>query len=223
MPRQFLLLGDSHTAAIREAAQALGVGFAGGPIAIGRDLNLDFFDIENDDLRFRDAETDAHYRLALRDIGIESIAALEVPLVSTIGLNIAWVMRPGRWDAYCTGEAAPPKLFLSQAVFEAAVTASIAGSLAFYAYAVARGLRVFAVLPPQLPVKSDKAMFLAGQAVVARRLAECGVELIDLRKQVTDAAGLQRPEFCAENSVGHANAAFGHLVIDRLFEVGAIG
>lgn len=222
MPPAFLLLGDSHTGVIRDAAAARGLPVVGGPIGIGRDLNRDFFDLSDDgDFVFRDPETEARYRAFLEAAGVNRIGQLRSPLVTTIGFNVARLMRPECWAAYTLEPTQPDKLFLSREAFQAAMGSAIEGSLAFYAHAKALSLRVFGVLSPQLPVRALPDLFFAGQDAIIAHIERLGVELVDVRAEATGPDRLQRAEFRHPDDPGHGNTAFGDLILDRLAALGA--
>jgi hypothetical protein len=80
---------------------------------------------------------------------------------------------------------------------------------------------VLAVLPPQrVPGQSDADVFFGAQDRVAREVAALGVEIVDLRPQLTDSSGFQRPEFCEADDEIHGNLASGRLILHELLERG---
>jgi len=221
---RFLLLGDSHSGPIGRAALAAHFPFAGGPLGAGREFHAEFFDVCGDDVVFRKAEADLLYRGFLAQSGITALGQLTIPLVSTLGFSAHTVATTENWHIYRLpgaggGDFAPG--FLTSHLFDDIVLATVRDALAFYRHALALGLRVLAVMPPQrVPGMSDPQVFMAAQDVVRRELLTYGVEIVDLRARVTDATGTQRPQFCEADDTIHGNLAFGRLILADLLARG---
>ncbi|MDT0267451.1 hypothetical protein RM844_14260 [Streptomyces sp. DSM 44915] len=219
-PARFLLLGDCHAAPIGRAAKAMGIAFHGGPLGVGRDFVKAFADEAGGRLSFRSPIAEKLYRGHLAQVGAADLAAVPVPLVSTFGCTLNTFANEEYWRVYRTGDDLPPD-FLDSALFSDIVRAMDRHALDFYRHAVAACPRVVAVLPPQrVPAGADPAVFAAAQEVVRAAVAEIGAETVDLRAQVTDGSGRQRPEFCDPESPIHGNLAFGRLVVTDLLARG---
>lgn len=220
VPARFLLLGDSHAGPIGRAAQAADIPFLGGPIGAAREFTDGFFTPRPDDVEFHSAETEGHYRGFLAELGVTGLGRLPVPLVSTFGFAAHFIATKENWHLYRTGDGFPPG-FLGGPLFDAIVTETVRDALAFYRHAVALGLRVCAVLPPQrVPNQSDPAVFLAAQEPVRRAVADLGVEVVDLRDRITDTTGFQRPELCEVDDEIHGNLAWGRIILRELLDLG---
>ncbi|GLX49003.1 hypothetical protein Shyhy01_19530 [Streptomyces hygroscopicus subsp. hygroscopicus] len=220
-PARFLLLGDSHAACVGRAAEAAGLSFQGGPVGSGRDFLGPFFDPEGADVVFRDAEAQRLYRRFLEALGAPSLGRSPVPLVCTFGLSAHTVATRENWAIHRDAHGAHAPGFLGGDLFAALVRTTARGALAFYEHAVALGLRVLALMPPQrVPAMSDPAVFFAAQHVLCAELVERGVEVVDLRARVTDRSGLQRPAFCEADDPIHGNLAFGRLLVADLLDRG---
>ncbi|WP_408662793.1 hypothetical protein [Jatrophihabitans sp.] len=220
-PSRFLLLGDSHAGPIGRAAKAAGIPFTGGPIGAGRDFNAGFLEVRDGDLVFGKPEAQAYHRRFLDELGVASLAELEIPLVSTFGFNVHTFATTENWACYRLPDSSFPAGFLTSRLFDEIVRAMARDALAFYRHTRGLGLRVLAVLPPQrVPAMSDPQVFLAAQDTVAASLVPLGVELVDLRARVTDATGFQRPELCEGNDPIHGNLAFGRLILADLLDRG---
>lgn len=220
-PARFLLLGDSHAGPIGRAAKAARIGFSGGPIGSGRDFNAGFLELRDEDVAFRDSEAHGYYRGFLDELGVATLAQLDVPVVSTFGFNVHTFATTQNWQFYRAdgGDFAPG--FLTSRLFDEIVRVMARDALAFYRHAVGLGLRVLAVLPPQrVPAMADPQVFLAAQDTIVATLTELGVELVDLRARVTDATGFQRPELCEAGDPIHGNLAFGRLILTDLLDRG---
>ncbi|MGY2237225.1 hypothetical protein ACW9ID_19575 [Pseudomonas gingeri] len=216
---RFLLLGDSNSGPIGKAAQARALPFSGGPLGAGRDFNVDFFVASADDLGFRDPEMDQRYRQALALAGVAHLGQLSVPLVSTLGMSVHFLASRPNWHCYQDEHGEFDPGFLSGALFESIIDAMSRHALAFYDRALALGLRVLVVLPPQrVPEFSDARVFPAAQAVLIRRFQALGIELIDVRSAATGEDGWQHPRYCEIDDPLHGNLAFGGLIVDALLE-----
>lgn len=223
-PARFLLLGDSHAGPLGRAAAAAGIPCRGGPMGAGREFTAGFVDLHEQDVVFRQPETDALYRGFLTELGVAGIAELGplgVPLVCTFGLSAHFFATTENWQVYrVRGGRFPPGLLASR-LFDTIVGAMARDALAFYRHVCGLGVRVLAVLPPQrVPGMSDPLVFMAAQDAVRRALLAIGVEVVDLRDRVTDDRGQQRPEFCQADDPIHGNLAFGRLILADLLDRG---
>lgn len=219
-PARFLLLGDSHAGPIGRAAQAAGLPFSGGPIGAGRAFTDRFFTARGTDVEFHDPEADKRYRGFLGQLGAAGLGELGVPLVTTFWFAAHFVATRQNWHLYRTEDAFAPG-FLDSALFDAIVTATVRDALAFYRHALALGLRVCAVLPPQrVPGQSDPRVFLAAQETVRRAVTALGAEVVDPRPRITGADGFQRPELCEADDEIHGNPAWGRIVLAELLDLG---
>jgi hypothetical protein len=218
---RFLLIGDSHAGPIGKAARARGIPFHGGPLGAGRDFNTDFFDAADGDLTFRKKEANTLFRRFLGELGVSRFSEIPVPLVSTIGSSAHFPATRENWEIYADRSGTPDGTFLASPLFDAIIRAMTRDAIAFHEYALSLKLRVFTVMPPQrVPALSDRAVFMAAQETVRRALEALGVEIIDVRSRVTDASGLQRPEYCEIDDPLHGNLAFGQMILDDLIARG---
>lgn len=213
----FLLLGDSHVGVLGKAAQARQLRFGGGPLGAGRDFGVDFFDLAGPDVTFTDPELQRLYRQALAQLDAPALAGVPGPLVSSIGLSIHYLATAQNWACYQGPDGSFDTGFLDGPLFAAIIEALSRPALAFYEHALALGLTVYAVLPPQrVPALSDARVFMAAQALLVARLQGLGVRLLDVRDAANDDQGLQRPEYCEIDDPLHGNLAFGELLLERL-------
>lgn len=213
----FLLLGDSHVGVIGLAARARGLAFGGGPLGAGRDFGVDFFRLTVDDLAMRDPELEHLYRQALAQLDAPNLGRIPGPLVSSIGLSVHYLATTQNWLCYQGPDGEFDPGFLEGPLFATIIDTLSRPALAFYEQALALGLKVYAVLPPQrVPPMSDARVFMAAQARLVERLRGLGVELVDVREAANDDQGLQRIEFCEVDDPLHGNLAFGELVLDQL-------
>lgn len=220
-PARFLLLGDSHAGPIGRAATAAGMPFVGGPLGSGRDFNAGFFCLRDGDIVFRDAAVQERHRGFLAELAAAGIGQLPVPLVCTFGLSVHFFATSENWRIYRTADGGFPPGFLASRLFEAVIRAMARDALGFYRHVRGLGLRVLAVLPPQrVPGMADPLVFLAAQETMRAALAALGVEIVDLRSQVTDGAGRQRAAFCEPDDPIHGNLAFGRMIVAELLQRG---
>jgi hypothetical protein len=221
-PPRFLLLGDSHAAAIGEAAGAARIPFLGGPIGVGRDFTAPrFWTPAGDDVTFHDAAADSLYRGFLAGLGARTLAGVTVPLVCTFGFAVHFIATAANWHAHRRAGGGFPPGFLTGGLFAAVVRAWTAGALDFYRFATDRGLRVLAVLPPQrVPAHADPAVFRAAQDHVRAAVLALGAEIVDVRARTTGPDGAQLPRFCRPHDQIHANPAAGRIVLADLLDRG---
>lgn len=224
-PARFLLLGDSHAGPLGRAAQKAGIPFQGGPLGAGREFTDSFFTTRHTpggtDIVFHSAEAEDHYRRFLTALGVDTLAALGIPLVTTFGLCAHFVALRENWDLYRDRTGTVPPAFLTGPLCGAIVRAVVRDALAFLAHAVGLGLRVLAVMPPQrVPGQSDPAVFMAAQEHIRLAVTALGVKVVDLRHRTTGPDGLQRPELCEADDEIHGNLAFGRIVLAELLDRG---
>ena len=224
-PARFLLLGDSHAGPIGRAAQKAGIPFQGGPIGAGREFTDSFFTTRDTpgrrDVVFQSGEAEEHYRRFLKELGVDALPGLGIPLVATFGFCAHFVALRELWDLYRDRSGAVPPGFLATPLFGAIVRAAVRDALAFYEHSVGLGLRVLAVMPPQrVPGQSDPAVFMAAQEHIRLAVTELGVEVVDLRRRTTGPDGLQRPELCEADDEIHGNLAFGRIILAELLDRG---
>lgn len=218
---RFLLLGDSHAAAIGKAARADGLPFVGGPIGVGREFVDHYFDVADGDLLFRRPEMDALYRGFLDHIGVDRLARIGMPVVSTLGFGAHFFATRENWNRFQLREGRFEPGFLGSPFFDRLVCTMARDSLGLYRQARDMGLRILGVMPPQRVLSTaDPAVFMAAQDSLRRDLEAEGIEVVDVRPQVIDADGWQRPEYCEENDALHGNLAFGRVILDRLAALG---
>ena len=213
----FLLLGDSHVAVVGLAARARGLAFGGGPLGAGRDFGVDFFSLAADDVAMRDAELEQLYRQALAQLDAPCLGGIPGPLVCSIGLSLHYLATTQNWLCYQGPDGEFDPGFLDGPLFATIIDTLSRPALAFYEQALALGVKVYAVLPPQrVPPMADRRVFMAAQTLLMERLRGLGVELVDVRAAANNDRGLQRVEFCEIDDPLHGNLAFGELVLDQL-------
>jgi hypothetical protein len=220
-PARFLLLGDSHTAAIGKAAASARVPFHGGPLGAGRDFTASFFTAAGSDVVFHDPEAQRLYRGFLAAAGAGELGGLSVPLVATFGFAVHFVATRHNWRAHRRADGSFPPGYLTSDLFAAVVRAWTADAIAFYRFVTGLGVRVLAVLPPQrVPGQSDPEVFFAAQECVREAVAGTGAEIVDVRRRTTGPDGTQLPRFCLPDDEIHGNPAAGRIVLSDLLERG---
>ncbi|MFI9530618.1 hypothetical protein [Micromonospora rosaria] len=220
-PARFLLLGDSHAGPIGRAAQAAGIGLAGGPLDISRRYPESFYDLGDGDVVFRKPATEQHYREFLAVLGVARMADLRVPVVSTLGFGVHVVAAVENWRIYRDDTGGFPPGFIGGGLFDEIITTYYGQTLDLYRHIRGMGVRVLGVMPPQrVPPEADPEVFFAAQQCIRRELLRLGVEVPDLRSRVTDETGFQRPELCDPDDFVHGNLAFGRLVLADLLDRG---
>lgn len=213
MQTDFHLVGDSNAGAIGIAARAAGCNFLGGPTVAGRRADRAFFSVdENGIARYHE---DIGARLSL-----EEAMSNDIPLLSTFGFNTQRIgMELG---AYINSQGITFEN-ISASVLDQCLEDYKAGPLAFYREALGRGVRVYATYSPQRFPETYFDTAIKLEALLAAKLQEIGVTMVDVRDETTDAQGRLLPELATEREGDqtHANDRWGKAVLDRFLALSA--
>ncbi|WP_422377770.1 hypothetical protein [Roseibium sp.] len=213
----FLLLGDSHAAAIGRAARLDGVSFHGGPLGSGREFFSPFFTVGDGRLALTGEQAAKLLAKFLTDLGIPALEQLKCPLVSTLGLSPHFMATREIWSCYAAPDTDPDTETLHSPIFAEVVEEMLAVPLTFYRHLVGNGVDVIGVAAPQrVPDLSIPSVFTAVQDQMLDRYRAIGMRLIDLRQDTGGSDGWLRTEFCKDNDPLHANEAFGRLVLQEI-------
>ena len=216
-PADFLLLGDSHAGAIGKAATRRGLAVIGGPLGSGRDFTGNFCDFTPEGCRFHRDEAEALVAGFLAEIGLPSLYALRMPLVSTFGLCCHVYAAWENWLPYQDAVGNFPPGFLESRFFAEVIGDMAKGALGFYTGLQARGVAIYAVLPPQrVPDIADPRVFFAAQTALIAALTGAKIPIIDVRTEACDPDGVQRALYCEPRDPLHGSEAFGGLILDAL-------
>lgn len=213
---KFLLIGDSHAAAIGRAAQEANLAIIGGPIGSGRDFFAPFFAIKDGSVQWLTVEAQEHMAKFLQQAKADTFETAGLPVLSTLGFSMHFLATRHNWQLYqdATGQVDPA--FLQSNLFEALIDQMLFFPMHFYRHAIASGLKVYGVLAPQrIPVLSDPAVLFAAQRRMIAQYSALGLTLLDVRPTTTQHDGLLLPEYCQPNDPLHANTRFGHLVLSQ--------
>jgi hypothetical protein len=224
MQPEFLIIGDSHSSALRQAANQLGISCAGGFLVPGRFMNDYFFRVR--DGRFELLDTSSQWgsfasskleRHLLEAGGADNFFDLKMPILSTIGFNTHNFVRFFNRENL-TIEAENSGQFLSEATFGAAVKGARRGGLEFYRTLTAMGKTVYAVPSPhRFPNEAFGNIFRNFERVMLKELSDMGVGIVDVRAETTDKASLLLPKYVTERpgDAQHGNAAYGAVVLQK--------
>jgi len=216
-PVDFLLLGDSHAGAIGKAATRRGLAVVGGPLGSGRDFTGDFCDVTPDGCHFHRDEAEGLVAGFLAEIGVPSLYVLKVPLVSTFGLCCHVYAAWENWLPFQDQAGSFPPGFLDSRFFADVIAEMAKGALGFYTGLHARGVAVYAVLPPQrVPDIADPRVFFAAQTALIAALTVAKIPIIDVRAEACDPDGVQQALYCEPRDPLHGSEAFGGLILDAL-------
>jgi hypothetical protein len=218
----FLLLGDSHAAAIGKAAQTMGLRFVGGPIGAGRDYFAPFFvpreEIGGDQMALQFIRADAVKTWAQfqTELAVSNCAVASVPLLCTFGTSFHFPATRENWWLYREQIAQVPATFFASKLFTRLAQNMLAPALDCYRLLKDASLSVHVALPPQrVPNMAQDQVYFALQQKFIEALTELKVPVIDLRSQVCDQRGLQRAEFGEANDPIHGNLAFGKKIVEN--------
>jgi hypothetical protein len=217
----FLLLGDSHAAAVGKAAQAMGLRFVGGPIGAGRDYFAPFFvpreETGSDQmvLRFIRADAAKIWAQFQTELAVSNSSVSSVPLLCTFGTSFHFPATSENWWLYQEQITQAPIAFFESKLFTQLAQNMLAPALDFYRLLKDASLSVHVALPPQrVPNMAQDQVYFALQQKFIEALTELKVPVIDVRSQVCDARGLQRAEFGEANDPIHGNLAFGKKIVE---------
>lgn len=207
---RFALIGDCTASKIARVAAGRGLAFVGGPIRNGAALERDFFDLDGTTFvpRF-DLRSPERYADLLR---------CGLPILSTVGSNVHRIALDLHVSYY--GPRRLPATALSEAVLRQVIIENRTGPLRFYRVALERGCSVYTLHSSQRFPKSYGELARRLEAIFLGMLLDAGVELIDVRRETTDAAGALRPEYFnprAEDHT-HANDEWAGLVLSRFLD-----
>lgn len=221
-PADLVIVGDSHTAALQEAAIARGLAskmlyisgnfWHEGKIRYNAELGLS-----------------AAYRPGLHR-RIRALAAelggpvfpKDVPVIASFGYHLGRIVplfaRSGHTPDSRDFDASPDRLFASSALVDAYLHHH-RGALWRVLRLAAQGSNIVVVAPPI--VQTDPvAMHLAG--LITDRLTSLGLRVFDPRREA-DWAGKPLPEEWRTADGVHGNAAYGAEVLRRLEDRGLVG
>jgi len=218
--RDVFIIGDSHADALRSAFLSHGWRVHGGALHMGRTFEAPFFDVSEGHLSFHDELAQANFARALSSAGVARMADLQMPVLSTMGFNTNRLA--GRlWIKDGDKPSDEPPTW-SQAVVEAVVEGARASILEFYRR-LPKG-RTFALLSPQRARTDLISTIVQVEDIFARKLADLGVRIVDVRRETIDSDGVLRSEFwrVEENDHVHANEAYGSVVMRRFEQMLAV-
>jgi hypothetical protein len=217
----FLLLGDSHAAAIGKAARAMELRFVGGPIGAGRDYFAPFFvpreEIGSDQmtLQFTSADAVKTWAQFQTELAVCNVSASSVPLLCTFGTSFHFPATSENWWLYREQIARATSAFFESKLFTQLAQNMLAPALEFYRLLKHASLTVHVALPPQrVPNMAQDQVFLALQQQFVAALKAIDVPVIDVRNQVCDERGMQLPAFSEANDPIHGNLAFGKKIVE---------
>ena len=215
MATEFILIGDSNSGAVGQAARRAQHPFIGGPVANGRRADDLFFDVEEDGKTAFHDDVGQNTRFSCEDLLDAS-----KPILSTLGFN---TQRIGRELHAYLREQGITIDNLSDAVLDQGLEDYKAGPLAYYREAIRRGARVYATYSPQRFPDSYFETAMRLESLFAAKLSALGVTMIAVRAEPTDAQGRLLPELATdrEGDQTHANADWGMHVLDRFADLSA--
>ena len=217
-----IIIGDSHTAALKAGCDAFGLksellylsgnGWHSGSAAFNAKAGLHF--AKNPDMQQRVA--------AIREtVGGASLFSRKVPVIASIGYHLGRLASPfgilGHTPDGTQFMDADDRLFASQGVMAAYVSHFREPHFRMLARA-ARLCTLVVVAPPV--VQADVAAHAMACTITAR-LRQDGVRVIDPRDGQTHMGATLAPHLLAADGV-HGNARYGQGVIGKLLQDGLI-
>lgn len=220
-PADLVIVGDSHTAALQEAALAQGIA--------SKMLYISGNFWHEGRMRFNaELGLSAAYRPGLHR-RIRALAAelggpvfpRDVPVIASFGYHLGRIVplfaRAGHTPDLADFEAVPDRLFASSALVDAFLHHH-RGALWRILRLAAQGCPLVVVAPP-IVQPDPVAMHLAG--LITDRLTALGLKVFDPRRE-PDWAGKPLPDDWRTADGVHGNAAYGAEVLRRLTDRGLL-
>lgn len=232
--KPLLLMGDSHSVALADAARERGFPLLGGMIAAAPGLKHGDYDVLAAALAGGGKPASRERRpprLMVRYAqvtGLTSLAGFEGRCVVSLGQAAPHIFNSQDWRKWDFGHPADPQRhYLSRAALTAIAESLVAPSLEFVSRLVADGMLLAAIDgPPPTPdhrasraLGATKIHALAEiyKAPMRALLARHGIPLI-AATDIADADGYLLPEYSRGDHI-HGNAAYGALLLDRILEL----
>lgn len=219
MTPEILFLGDSHTIALDEGAQSLGlrteaVRFGGSGWSDGKfGWNADGFVPKGSPMGQRALE-------AVRErLGVRNVFSLGIPVVTTVGFHLGRLIRPFDWHDHAVPgrnpEQADHGLVVSDAMAEAYVTHFRKPHVKLLKR-VMQQARVVVMAPPQL---EEDRNFWPVRALVTRIMRQAGIEVFDPNAVLFGEEKILPAHLITEDRQ-HATSEYGALAMAALRDSG---
>lgn len=216
-----LILGDSHTAALKAGSEAHGLkaevlGFSGnlwhaGHIALNR----------AQDLRVRGAAMQARIKAVEDSLGGGSVLRPDLPVLASVGFHLGRLVPPFGFRNHVTEreafDADEDRLFASSAMV-ADYAQHFRGAHLRFLRRLSRMVPLTVVAPPHFYTAQNYAAFYAHLADAIR---QTGVRFCDPRAAWGGGAAPLGPEFLSADGV-HGNEAYGERIVGYMLEQGLI-
>lgn len=217
-----LILGDSHTAALKSGCDAHGLkaevlGFSGnlwhaGHIALNRAQQL----------RVRGAAMQARVKAVEESLGGGSVLQPDLPVLASVGFHLGRLVPPFGFRNHVTEteafDATEDRLFASSALV-ADYAQHFRGAHLRLVRRLSRLVPLVVVAPPHFYTAQNYAAFYACLADAIRRT---GVRFCDPREAWGGDGAPLGDEFLSADGV-HGNEAYGKRIVGHMIENGLIG
>ena len=220
MKPDLLIIGDSHSAALRAGCEQLRIscltaGFSGGSWHKGQISHDDELGITFD-RKWGRKRLDG----IRAELGTKHLARADIPVLFSAGFHLGRLVPAFGWNGH--------KVFRSDLEMPEDRMAVSAGFMREYLCAFrsaqidiieafARDTSVTVVAPPP----SDRENFLEFGEGIVEEMEGRGLRVYDPRQDFADENG-RLPEDLLEADQAHGNARYGQLVVERLIELGLL-
>lgn len=214
-----LFFGDSHTIALEEGAQALGLNtaslnFGGSAWADGK------FGWNEEGFNPRASVQGRRAIEALRErFGVQDVFSLGIPVVTTAGFHLGRLIRPFDWHDHqvmgATDRSFASGLVVSDAMIEDYVVHYRAAHLRLLKR-IGRSAKLVAIAPPELTPERN---FWQVRDVVIRLMKRAGIEVFDPIEVLYGTREMLPAELIIDDGA-HASAEYGTMAMRALRESG---
>ncbi len=220
MTPELLILGDSHSIALKEGADLLGI----------RAEALHFSGSQWHDLKFsygthgfepRGVRAGVQQMRALREkLGVTDVFGMGIPVISTLGFHLGRLVPPFGWNDHRVFEPGKPMdsgLIASTRFAEDYVALYRARHIRT-ARRLARNAKLVIVAPPPA---FDRPNYDAIRGIVTRQLQAAGVTVYDPKDDLLPKGGTLPAELLMPDGV-HATAECGAMILQAMAERGLL-
>lgn len=214
---KFFFIGDSHTGALKQGADIIGIpNFGNALIPCSKWLNGDFSFTEDGNLTIADQVGEELLRKSCLDAGVNRLSDLKIPIVTTLPFLMERDLRAFNRRHTTNIYENSDKIFLSYSSFRASIISVRADVISFLEGLVNSGVEVHSITPPSRMLPSFETFAL--QDVVEAELSRIGVTVHRTRNWSTDHEGILLTRYCIEKEGDfvHANSEYGAEAISRL-------
>lgn len=218
---ELLILGDSHSIALKAGADMLGIRAEALHFSGSRWHEVKFTYGANG-FEPRGTKAGVNQMRALRErLGVEDVFGMGVPVISTMAFHLGRLVPPFGWEGHQIQDEDAPFI-------DTGLVASRAFALDYVQHYRLRHLRVakrlarstdLTIVAP--PPAFDRPNYDSMRAIISGLLTQAGVTVYDPREDLADTDGMFTPDMLEADGV-HATAETGAKIIEAMRKRGLL-